>query len=99
MGQFLTPSPVAMFMAGMFDCRKPVVSVLDPGAGIGSLSAAFVLAMCRNRRRPTAISLTAYEIDPLFVEYLQKTLDRCRAACEDSGVSFQARVVDRKSVV
>lgn len=93
MGQFLTPSPVAMFMAGMFDCRKPVVSVLDPGAGIGSLSAAFVLAMCRNRRRPTAISLTAYEIDPLFVEYLQKTLDRCRAACEDSGVSFQARVV------
>lgn len=93
MGQFFTPGAVAMFMAGMFDCRKPVISVLDPGAGIGSLSAAFILAMCQRRRHPAAITLTVYEIDPFLVGYLQETLDRCRVVCEESGISFQARVV------
>ncbi|MGH8544935.1 MAG: Eco57I restriction-modification methylase domain-containing protein [Gammaproteobacteria bacterium] len=93
MGQFLTPGAVAMFLAGMFDCRKTVVRVLDPGAGIGSLSAAFVFAMCGRRRRPSAIALTAYEIDPLLADYLRETLDRCRAVCEKVGILFHARVV------
>ena len=93
MGQFLTPGPVATFMASMFDCKTPLVRILDPGAGTGSLSAALVLALCQRSRRPTAIALTAYEIDPLLVGYLRETLDRCRAACEETGISFQGRLV------
>ena len=72
LGQFLTPAPVATFMAGMFECRKAVVHVLDPGAGSGALSAAFAAAMCRRRPCPDAIVLTAYEIDPLLGGYLRK---------------------------
>ena len=49
--------------------------------------------MCQRRRRPTAIALTAYEIDPLLVDYLRETLDRCRIACQEVGISFQARLV------
>ena len=67
MGQFLTPASVATFMAEMFESKKEVVRVLDPGAGLGSLSAAFVRAMCRKRKRPSAIALTAYEIDPSLI--------------------------------
>jgi adenine-specific DNA-methyltransferase len=93
MGQFLTPAAVATFMAGMIECRKPVVRILDPGAGLGSLSAAFVAAMCRRSQRPTAIALTAYEIDPLLVSYLHKTLDLCRAVSEDAGIRFEGRIV------
>ena len=93
MGQFLTPGPVATFMAGMFDCKRPLVRILDPGAGIGSLSAALVLAMCQRTQHPTAIALTAYEIDPLLVGYLRETLDHCRAACEETGISFEGRLV------
>ncbi len=93
MGQFLTPGSIAAFMAGMFECIKPVVRILDPGAGVGSLSAAFVLAMCEKPQRPTAIALTAYEIDPLLVAYLRKTLDLCQAACEEAGIRFQGRIV------
>lgn len=95
MGQFLTPLPVATFMASMFDCKRPLVRILDPGAGTGSLSAAFVVAMCQRLPRPTAIALTAYEIDPLLVEYLQETLDRCRAVCQEAGVSFECHLVQR----
>jgi adenine-specific DNA-methyltransferase len=94
MGQFLTPAPVAMFMAGMFEARKPVLRVLDPGAGIGSLSAAFVTAMCRRACRPQAIALTAYEIDSELIGDLQKALDLCRAASVEAGIQFEARVID-----
>jgi len=93
MGQFLTPGSIATFMAGMFECKKSVVRIIDPGAGVGSLSAAFVLAMCRRRQRPNAIALTAYEIDPLLVGYLRKTLDFCREVSEDAEIRFEGRIV------
>ncbi|MEH2290182.1 hypothetical protein [Nostoc sp.] len=39
MGQFLTPAPVAELMVGMFGkLDLPQISLLDAGAGVGSLS-------------------------------------------------------------
>lgn len=93
MGQFLTPISVAMFMAGMFEARKPVLRVLDPGAGIGCLSAAFVAAIARRSRRPEGIILTAYEIDPNLTGYLRTTLDLCRATSDEAGVQLEVRIV------
>jgi len=42
MGQFFTPPTVARFMASLF--REPVgeIRLLDAGAGVGTLTAAFV---------------------------------------------------------
>jgi adenine-specific DNA-methyltransferase len=93
MGQFLTPASVATFMAGMIECTKPVVRILDPGAGVGALSAAFVAAMCHRPQRPNVIALTAYEIDPLLVRYLRETLDLCRAMSEEAGIQFEGRII------
>jgi adenine-specific DNA-methyltransferase len=93
MGQFLTPASIATFMAEMFECKKPVVRILDPGAGSGALSAAFVLAMCRRPHPPNAIALTAYEIDPVLIGYLRETLDLCRAVSEEVGIRFEGRIV------
>ena len=43
LGQFFTPTSIARFMAEMFDGGgKEECRLLDPGAGIGSLSAAFL---------------------------------------------------------
>lgn len=94
MGQFLTPIPVALFMAEMFETRKPVLRVLDPGAGIGSLSAAFVTAMCHRKDPPQVIALTAYEIDSELIGYLQTTLDLCRTASLKASIGFEACVVN-----
>jgi adenine-specific DNA-methyltransferase len=94
MGQFFTPAPVALFMAEMFEARKPVLRVLDAGAGIGSLSASFVDAMCRRPYRPQAISITAYEIDPKLVRHLQAMLDLCKATSIEAGIRFEARVFE-----
>jgi len=93
MGQFLTPRPIATFMAGMFQCRKSEVRILDPGAGTGSLCAALVLNLAQRAKPPAAIAVTAYEIDPLLVGYLGKTLECCRCVCEDVGIRFRGRLV------
>jgi adenine-specific DNA-methyltransferase len=95
MGQFFTPASVAMFMARMIECKKPVVHILDPGAGVGSLSAAFVAEMCRRESRPDAIVLTACELDPILTEHLRSTLELCKAVSEDVGIRFEARILDK----
>ena len=42
LGQFMTPAPICLFMASLFDDIKGDIKLLDPGCGVGSLSAAFV---------------------------------------------------------
>ena len=39
LGQFLTPNPVAEFMASLFEIHRSEVHLLDAGAGAGALSA------------------------------------------------------------
>ncbi|MDM9379864.1 N-6 DNA methylase [Chlorogloeopsis sp. ULAP01] len=64
MGQFLTPAPVAELMAGMFDKLDSEITLLDAGAGIGSLSAAFVARVCQHQKYTSKLRVVAYEIDP-----------------------------------
>ena len=93
MGQFLTPAPIANFMASLFEDRKATIRLLDPEAGIGSLSAAFVMEMCHRTRRPCRIELTAYELDSILLEHLVETLRGCRTVCDKAGIEFEARII------
>lgn len=93
LGQFLTPEPVAADMAAMFGDLPKDVRLLDAGAGVGSLTAAFVTEALSRQERPKSISVTAFEIDPALAELLAQTLDDCREACEDAGVRFASRIV------
>ncbi len=93
-GQFLTPNPVAEFMASLFEIHRSEVHLFDAGAGAGALSAALVGRLCREPRKPKRISLTAYEIDAAQIEPLQARLDGCRCVCERAGISFSATVLN-----
>lgn len=78
LGQFLTPAPVAELMAGMFEQLDfSHISLLDPGAGTGSLLAAFVANLCHKQKRPANLNIVAYEIDPFLIGYLHHTLELC----------------------
>ena len=76
-GQFFTSANIARFMAKMFDANsfnKNHISILDPGAGTGILSAAFierVLSICPDVK----ISLTCYEIDSNVLPILKNNLE------------------------
>lgn len=92
LGQFLTPSPIARFMASMFSTRPREVRVLEAGAGVGSLLAAFVAASCSRSKRPDSISAVAYEIDDALAEALHGTLRTCKSLCKGVDVAFTGDV-------
>lgn len=94
LGQFLTPEPVAVDMAAMFGQLPDEVRLLDAGAGVGSLTAAFVAEALSRKEPPRSISVTAFEVDPALAELLAQTLDDCRAACKEAGVRFASRIVE-----
>ena len=90
LGQFLTPAPVAEFMAGLFESAPQAIDLLDAGAGAGALAAALVRRLCLGKVKPERISVTAYEVDGRLIMPLRATLSRCQEACEREGIAFSA---------
>lgn len=73
LGQFLTPRATSDFLASLFDGRgKKECRLLDPGAGIGSLTIAFLE---NEKLQFGAIKITACEIDTKLHLDLAKTLE------------------------
>jgi adenine-specific DNA-methyltransferase len=87
-GQFFTPAAVARTMASMFEPSREPVSLLDAGAGIGSLTAAFVAEMCHWQLRPRSVTVTAFELDKTLAVLLRDTLSDCVEVCAQLDVSF-----------
>lgn len=81
LGQFLTPGPVAHFMASLFAESSGEVRLLDAGAGAGSLTAAFL-----DRWGKEEVSVTAYEIDGTVASQLKDALSRYGNRCQVSVV-------------
>jgi adenine-specific DNA-methyltransferase len=99
LGQFMTPAPIAEFMAGLF--RPPTtaaVRLLDPGAGVGSLTAAFVQRIVDGPTRPAAVSVTAYEVDPMLAASLRQTLADCAKAMAVLRIDFRYDVLEQDFV-
>ena len=76
LGQFLTPPPVANFMASLFETRWRELDLLDAGAGNGELSAALIRRLCASHNPPNRISVTAYELDGAMIESLRRVRKR-----------------------
>ena len=93
LGQFMTPASVAMFIAGMFDKLPSNIRLLDAGAGVGSLTAAFVREACSRDTPPKSIDVTVFEIDALLGQYLAKTMAACADECNNTGVKFSYRII------
>ena len=94
LGQFMTPLPVARFMASLCgDWNSEEVRLLDAGAGVGSLTAAFVAEICQRPVHPVSVVSTAYELETLLADYLDATLELCQQACTEHAISFTYNVV------
>lgn len=75
-GQFLTPAKTARFMAGLFPDSNENCRLLDAGAGIGSLSDAFLERWQSGGLHFQQVELDAFEIDDSLHSYLKETLER-----------------------
>jgi len=96
LGQFMTPSAVAQFMASLFNnWDLPKIKLLDPGAGIGSLSAAFLEQwFCKNNKAKTC-ELYAYEIESILEPYLIKTLKAYELNANKQGLELTTDIINK----
>ena len=87
-GQYFTPASVAARMAVHLTAEASERRLLDAGAGVGSLFAACVAELCKRPCPPRSLSVTAFEIDPLLVTYLEYMGELCGEECARAGIAF-----------
>jgi adenine-specific DNA-methyltransferase len=99
-GQYMTNAPVANFMASLFVNMSGKIRLLDAGAGVGSLTAAFVQEACNRQEKPDTINAEIYEIEPIFSDYLKETLSECNNLCALNNIpsDFILRLFKRNIV-
>lgn len=95
LGQYGTPPAVARLMAGLFGPVPRTVSVLDAGAGVGTLTAALIAELLSRPSRPEAIHVVAVEREAAVLPALHQTLARCREQCAFARVECTFEVVPR----
>lgn len=91
LGQYMTPAPIGQFMASLFSDTCGELRVLDPGAGVGSLTAALAERLCAEAAKPRSVEFVCYEIDGLLSSYLRDTLRQVNARCREAGIDSSVR--------
>src|SRR5437867_3097723 len=72
LGQYMTPSQIADFMASLFSTDKVTdIRLLDAGAGIGSLSIAFFERLIAESKI-NSVAWVGYEVDKNLSSYLNE---------------------------
>ncbi|EGR2449317.1 modification methylase [Vibrio cholerae] len=91
LGQFMSSSAVSKLLADMFENVTGEHRLLDAGAGVGSLTAAFV-----ERVKNTAMSIdsTCFELSSVMSHYLSDTLKQCSKTCESHGIQWYQTLVE-----
>lgn len=91
-GQYFTPPQVCSYMAGLFsESPNDVYRFVDPGAGVGSLTAALCERLS-HMGRPRHIEAHVFENHPEMLPYLRKTVDYCRNVLEKAGHSLTIHI-------
>ena len=90
--QYMTPATTASFMASLFSIPSyRNIRLLDPGAGVGSLTSAFVEHLYKGNTG-YHIDIDAYEIDSVMRLYLERNLDLCEAAATKNNGTLAWRI-------
>jgi len=91
-GQFLTPTPTADLLAASFaEIREgQQIRLLDPGAGAGALTVAFVKRALRYK--PSSILVTEVESDETILPQLRQTMRYVSQMAEGAGIIFESAI-------
>ena len=84
-GQFFTPRPICQFMARLLaHPHKKQYKLLDPGAGVGSLTAA-VCEEFSHVKSLQKLEVHLFETDPRARYFLEENMILCRRSFESTG--------------
>jgi len=92
LGQFMTPTVIADYMASLFTNWSDSTRLLDPGAGIGSLTEAFAAQFLKRTPEGSRLESHCYEIEPILVEYLKSHLDGLAKSASSTGRQFVGHI-------
>ena len=92
LGQFFTPSQVAAFMADMFTITDRPARLLDPGGGVGSLTAAVANRWQREGGGP--LDVTTVEADPRLHDSLRQTMADLGQVHELTGIVIEGDFIE-----
>ncbi|CAH9019282.1 BsuBI/PstI family type II restriction endonuclease [Candidatus Nitrosacidococcus sp. I8] len=99
LGQYMTPAPIARFMASLVTDISGDIRLLDPGAGVGSLTAAFVDRISRVPKKPRSVTLVAYEIESVLTSYLRNTLDEAVTQCSHAQIKTSSTLREQDFIL
>jgi adenine-specific DNA-methyltransferase len=94
LGQFLTPGTTAQFMANLFVNGRGACRLLDAGAGIGSLSAAFMERWKNGGFDFSRVEVDAFELDDRLIPHLRKTLNGFHTLAETSSHLYEGDFIE-----
>lgn len=95
-GHFGTPAVIAEYMASQFSDFPPgPLRILDPGAGVGTLSASICQRVIE-QGKPRDIFVELWENDPALTGSLKETMSKCRSELRAAGhqMEFAIRTED-----
>lgn len=91
-GQYMTPTATAELLASMFDDVGGDISLLDAGAGVGSLTAAFVQRAIQEGS-VKKITATAYETDQILVGNLHDSFSLFSHAAGEHNIQWHSHII------
>ena len=98
-GQYFTAPEVCKFMAGLFSTpARSSFRLLDPGAGVGSLTAA-VCERLSHAGAALQIEAVLFENDRDVLPYLRRTMEHCRSELDRAGHALTVVIHDRDFIL
>ncbi|MGH9582427.1 MAG: N-6 DNA methylase, partial [Bryobacteraceae bacterium] len=98
-GQFFTPPEVCRFMASLVCANSPTrFRLLDPGAGVGSLTAA-VCDRFLNLGSCHCLEIHLFENDPEVLPFLHRVMDLCAETLIEHGCSMTYEIHEKDFIL
>lgn len=88
--QYFTTIKVAEYMASMFKTpRKKTIRIIDPGCGVGILTAAFLQKILLTEDvKVEKVAITMYEIDTSIIQTLKCNMKLISQECKKKGIEI-----------
>ncbi len=99
LAQYMTPASVSSFMASLFPMpTAKKIFLLDPGAGVGSLTSAFVANLV-GKSAIGEIDVEAYEVDTIMHQHLEANLELCQSITKQHGGRFSWQILHEDFII
>lgn len=97
-GQYLTPPPLARFMASRLGPIPNGSRILDPAIGSGTLICAMIESLIA-RREPCEIWIDGYEVDTKLVQVAREILQNAIEIAQTHNIKIHPRLIEADFVL